>query len=339
MKLTAVAQAISVASARLGMSLSAQAESTVAAVQVQSIHLAYEIGQWIIRFNKLDPINVIDGAGIVSEMFISFFKTKTDSAALAEAIALEFHKNLRDNAGLTDVQIFEFFKNLSDQAAASDHYSASMAKPVADQYSVMEESVIAFYKALTESAGFTDDQVIEFGKVLTDTAGASEQVSWDVAKPLADAVGVLESSAKALAKTIYDQITVTDDFDGVASVNDDQTMLFNKGVTDVAGFTDLISMVVNYARASDDTVAAADHLSFDLAKPLSDVPIIGEQISKGLSKAPITDQFVVTDQPSLGTGLVKQDSTTITDSGSLRSQGYCEFSYFAEDYVGASQTF
>ena len=33
------------------------------------------------------------------------------------------------------------------------------------------------------------------------------------------------------------------------------------------------------------------------------------------------------------------DTIPITDAGSLRSQGYCDFTYFQEDYVGASRTF
>lgn len=36
---------------------------------------------------------------------------------------------------------------------------------------------------------------------------------------------------------------------------------------------------------------------------------------------------------------VSSDSGVTADSGSLRSQGYCDFTYFAEDYVGASRTF
>jgi len=33
------------------------------------------------------------------------------------------------------------------------------------------------------------------------------------------------------------------------------------------------------------------------------------------------------------------DSSALSDSGSIRSQGYCAFDYFAEDYVGDIRTF
>ena len=33
------------------------------------------------------------------------------------------------------------------------------------------------------------------------------------------------------------------------------------------------------------------------------------------------------------------DSSAFSDSGTIRSQGYCAFDYFAEDYVGDIRTF
>ena len=33
------------------------------------------------------------------------------------------------------------------------------------------------------------------------------------------------------------------------------------------------------------------------------------------------------------------NTASSTDAGSLRNQGYADFTFFAEDYVGASRTF
>ena len=339
MKLTAVAQAISATATRLGIALSAQAQSTVAAVSVEAIHLAYEIGQYITRLHKADAVSVVDGAGVLSEMFVSFFKSKLDNFSVAEEIALDFHKSLRDTAGLTDDQIMAFFKSLQDTASATDHYAISFGKPAADQFGAMEHAVRSFYKALTDTAGFSDHEVRAFGKALVDQSSLSDHYVAAFDKPLTDGAGFVDTQTRAMTKLILDQITVTDDFDGAASVNDDQTMQFSKAVVDMAGFTDLFDRVVAYVRQFEDTATFTDDLALDSTKLLSDVPIMSELISKGLAKAPINDQFAVTDYPSLGAGLVKQDSTLLSDTGSLRSQGYCEFSYFAEDYVGASRTF
>jgi len=56
---------------------------------------------------------------------------------------------------------------------------------------------------------------------------------------------------------------------------------------------------------------------------------------------------VLTDAPTVSDFLASTvafaraftETTSATDAGSLRSQGYADFTYFAEDYVGASRTF
>ena len=54
-----------------------------------------------------------------------------------------------------------------------------------------------------------------------------------------------------------------------------------------------------------------------------------------------TDLTGVTDVISILLNQVRllADSSTVSDSGSLRSQGYVSFDYMAEDFVGASRTF
>lgn len=209
MKINAISNAINDAATRLG--LSARAASTDLEVVVSPIKLAYELGLWILRFNPEDGFSVNDGAGVLSEHYISFFKNLTDDAALADDVSWEFTKALHDDAGLTDDQVIDFFKTLVNQANVTDVQSM------------------------------------------------------------------------ALIKDLRDSLWVTDDPDGAASIADEQTMAFIKGRTDMAAVSD-----------------AFQSMSFDKA-------------------------------------LV--DSALITDTGSLRSQGYCEFSYFAEDFVGASRSF
>jgi hypothetical protein len=107
---------------------------------------------------------------------------------------------------------------------------------------------------------------------------------------------------------------------------------------DDAGTADLYQASVTKP-VSDSASLTDDILVFDTGKFLNDNSGVGDAISKGFNRAPILEAFAVTDQPSLGSGLVKNDSALITDSGSLRSQGYCDLSYFEDDYVGAIRSF
>jgi hypothetical protein len=53
----------------------------------------------------------------------------------------------------------------------------------------------------------------------------------------------------------------------------------------------------------------------------------------------ISNVTLVSDSRTLSFTGSRVESVAVQDSGYLRSQGYCDFSYFAEDYVGVALTF
>ena len=358
MKLTSVAKALSIAATRLGMAASVQPKSMDMGVVVSPIKLAYELGTFILRMAKMESVAALDSAGAVSQVFLHFFKTKTDSAALADAVAFDFYKALTDQAGFTDVQIFDFFKALADTARVSDVQTMRLDKPLAEQFSALDSAVAAFGKALTDTTAVSDDDVIDFFKTLADSYSVTDTQVIALGKALDDSAGFTDGLYRDISKALFDQIMVTDDLDGAASIDDDQTMVFSKQVTDLFGAVDLFTRVVGFVRSFEDSAAASDTAVFVAGKGLDEVPVLHdtdirfagtkaltddgvvvESIAKAFSPAPHTDSFATLDQYSLTPGVVKTDTASITDTGSLRSQGYCDFSYFAEDYVGASRTF
>jgi len=103
-------------------------------------------------------------------------------------------------------------------------------------------------------------------------------------------------------------------------------------------------------------VNAAEQITLTRAKFEEESPGIAEQHQLAMTK-PLTDSYIVVDSPVLqftasqqDSGFVREESVksvnkNLTDSpssvdvGSLRSQGYCDFDYFAEDFVGQSRNF
>jgi len=53
----------------------------------------------------------------------------------------------------------------------------------------------------------------------------------------------------------------------------------------------------------------------------------------------VSDSIRVSDTTFLSIGKVFADTMSVSDSGSIRMQNYCDFDYFDEDYVGTSTTF
>ena len=74
-------------------------------------------------------------------------------------------------------------------------------------------------------------------------------------------------------------------------------------------------------------------------KQIYDIPVASENLAKAFSKAPFLDSALLGDATAVAAGKVLLDSASTTDAGSLRSQGYSDFTFFAEDFVGASTTF
>jgi hypothetical protein len=157
---------------------------------------------------------------------------------------------------------------------------------------------------------------------------------------------------------ISEQLFSTDDLDGEASAEDDQEIQFVKTRSDSSALTDNFSKTVTFSRTFTETPAVNDDQLFDVTKPLTESPSTSDSFSKVVAfSRSFSDGSSASDIDTLNTGKnlsdnggiidsqvvqftkASSDSGVAADSGSLRSQGYCDFTYFAEDYVGASRTF
>lgn len=83
-------------------------------------------------------------------------------------------------------------------------------------------------------------------------------------------------------------------------------------------------------------VAVPFYINF--SKVLSDLAVSADAAALSLSRA-TSDTASLTDAVALAPRLGIIDQAAASDSGSLRMQDYCDFTYFAEDYVGESRVF
>lgn len=345
---SAVGVAIRAAVERLG---------TNAAVSVPAIALAYEIGEWLIHYRRVDPVSVDDGTGVLGQMFVSFFKNKTDLAGAAEDMAYALHKDLRDGAGLTDIEIFSFFKALANSVGAQEAHAFAVNKPLVEMVANTEDhAYLLTKKAKEDSVGLTDLQVQSFFKALIDVSGVSDALASAIDKPFVDAGAASDFYSNMLTKIVSDRISVTDDIDGAASILDDQVMVFTKGSTDIVGVSDEIYIIIEVLREFFDTAAASDMFAIQLAKTfnelaslsddqtlsfnkgLSDPLLLQEMLSRSFEKA-LLDNPSVADSRAFATSTVKSDVASFTDVGSVQNQSYGDTSYFSENYVGVFRTF
>lgn len=135
---------------------------------------------------------------------------------------------------------------------------------------------------LDDTGSMQDTHTYVFAKALNDTSTFSDTHIFSMARPLANSANISETHRYTFARTLADTMSVTDDLDGQASIEDDQNINFVKARRDSAIFSDVVTR-------------------------------------------------------SFGTGY--SDVATTSEIGYIRGQSYADFSYFAEDYVGFSQSF
>ena len=124
------------------------------------------------------------------------------------------------------------------------------------------------------------------------------------------ASGNISSSGNIIANGITTSGNISSS--GDITVNDvfAKSMGFSRSFSDTAFATDDV----------DGAASAQDDQEMHFSKVTSDISHVSESAVKLTSKT-------------------LTDSGVMSDSGTFRGQGYCDFDYFADDYVGFSGTF
>lgn len=237
----------------------------------------------------------------------------------------------------------EFLQILTkqDTVGVQESRRASMTRVRSDDAFITDFAVVVPNKKVYDGTSFGDgepyfleDYVVGAPDFQTYTLGI--QVFKDITKPRAEALGVAESSEIVLQKNFTESITVTDDVNGGLFDTDDQLLEFFKAASNTSAVSDLATRSVGAVRSDAAAVAESSTLSITTSRFEALLASDAPQIIFATSKADATG---VTDAFNVSFGGVYAEPPTAQDSGSLRSQGYVEFSYFAEDYVGSSRTF
>ena len=175
------------------------------------------------------------------------------------------------------------------------------------------------FRFFLEALGLSDVQAKGVGKSLSDSQAVTDLTTTGVGKLLSDnsstsdaatlGFGTVQSDSGATSDQI-DTFAFGKDLQDSSLVGENQNMGFHKFIDEIAGVTDDLD---GEASADDDQEMTFTKVRSDLSQ--------------------ISDSFAYSSNSAVS------DTIGSNDVGSLRSQGYCAFDYFLEDYVGASRTF
>lgn len=210
-----------------------------------------------------------------------------------------------------------------------------------DAVQITDDDKILFVKPRSNAAAFSDgEQYFEEdyveGAPLAQTYTEGKQIKWVMTKPLTEAPVVSDLFTPVLQKTFSDGFNITDDVDGDLTTKDDQTISFIKSLDNVPVFSDTDFVVYGKPLVETPTFSDAQQVSFVTAR--SDSFAVSD--AAGITLSTIrTESTIVSDVVLRVIQNAYSETPTLSDAGSLRSQGYAEFDYFAEDYVGESRAF
>lgn len=171
-------------------------------------------------------------------------------------------------------------------------------------------------------------------KYLTDLFSVTDTTSFSTSKIAdVDTFTTVDDTTRSTSKTLADTATMGD---SVLTV-----LIFIRDFTDTASPTDAKTLLISPAYS--DTFTTSETVARSLSKTLTDsfaLNDLSDAAGPTWSFSDFTNNVVSTsDSTTVANTKGLSDSLSSSDSGTLISQGYCDITYFAEDYVGESRTF
>lgn len=275
--------------------------SISAAVTALSLKAEVAVGFFLRQFFARDEASVNDAASL------EFTKSPSDSSSFVDSEVITLLKRISDSGGLTDDDVLTIIKGLTETPAVAEAHILAFTKSFDDSTSITDTTVFEAAKALTEAPSVADNDTLELTKIAgEDTLQTYCDLSYFsedyIEGDRSDLAAFADENVISITKFLNDQAFVTDDLDGEASTEDDQEIAFVKTRTDIGIVSETFDRTVVYLRDFTENGSATE------------------------SAVKLTTK-------------TRSDNGAVSDSGNLLMQGYCEPTYFAEDYVGASRTF
>ena len=295
---------------------------------MKNLNAAITAARLFAKTTGLSLSSAVKALSLKADVIVGFFLRSlflSDDASVSESNTIDVTKNLSESPSAVDQEVISLLKKVSDAGVLSDSDVITIIKGLSESPSITEAHLTALTKPITDTGAITEVASLQSVKPITEAPSATDSDTLELTKivgddtdydycdltyfaedyvegPRVDRAFVAESNVISMTKFLSDQTFTTDDLDGEASADDDQEITFVKTRTEIASVTDLFNRDATYSRN------------------------FAENGSVSESAVKLTTK-------------VHADSGVLSDSGSLRSQGYCDFTYFAEDYVGASRTF
>lgn len=284
------------------------------------------------------PLTEFIGLGDASVLGVD--KSASDSFELVETFTklLTYIRSFADEYGLNDAQQLEVAKALQDSLNAVDFQSRVVQKSLNDGV------------AMNDLADLVDGITFQAVKSVMNIVFTGDVQQFAVSKPLNDTAQIVENVALSATLPRADSVAASD----AVSVEGGKTLFELQSLSDAANFA--------VTKVLTETLVFIESVNSSVSKPLADNALVTDALAAAFIKA-LTDGVGINDAAETTDGLNfqavksfsnvayaadvssrlispgKSDVASVSDVGALVKQGYCDLTYFAEDYVGDARSF
>jgi hypothetical protein len=257
-----------------------------------------------------------------------------DLAVSAELDASGRFRIIFETVAVVDGTAFVLSRPLADTTSAGDAVSVAALKNLADGFAMndgseaVDGSTYSFAKGISNVAFANDATATAALKLLQDTQALQDLVAKDLSRPIADVFDMADDETVSALKGLSDSIEMQD---SLATL-----LLFLRNFADDVAVADADARV--YSLPKTEQVAVADNDFIDWAKSLAH-SVTPADVSVFLAEKPFSESLTAAEAKALSFTAARVESVTVTDVGIVSIQDYCDLGYFAEDYVGVSQSF
>jgi hypothetical protein len=216
-----------------------------------------------------------DTATAMDTKTLNFTKTLVDSKIVSDLVSLAYSKQQADAVTNSDTFLANIGKAVQDYTANVDTVYKQVTKAHVDYTSNQERISKSINKATNDNADATDIFSKTFTKILSDLVASADTFATAIQPAKVDEVNSSETSYRIAGKNVVEQQTTTDvlssvvnynrlfvdtvdatdDFLGLANVDDDQVARVGKNLIEYVSFPESLSFAAAKLFADQSSVA------------------------------------------------------------------------------------
>jgi hypothetical protein len=248
-------------------------------------------------------------------------KTIVETETATDQARLQVTKPLRENTntGSFFSRTVGFSRTLPETTTATQQKFISVTKILTETDNAVDQARLLVTKNISDTETVVDQARLQFTKPLSETDNATDQIRLQFNKPVNETVinNTLFSRTVAFNRLVLDSVDATDDFFGLANIDDDQIAFVGKTLVDYAA--GLEQFAKNYIKQLSETDTATDVARLQTTKAFRNTETATDVARLQVTKT-IVETDNATDQARLQVTKPLRETSSTSERFSLRAQ-------------------